>query len=201
MRIRHSAVAFAGFLVLAAGLAATPSPAPSSSSPSPFGEEIDVRVVNVEVVVTDRNGQRVTGLTPADFTLTVDGAPVGVEFFSEVRDGRSLAAAGEPAAPAATTSAGGDGVRPMSAAGGGTHYLVFVDDYFAIGAQRDVVLASLQRDLARLGPDDRMAIVAFASRTASSASPRTARSRARRRCARSSSATARHSTSTLAAPT
>ena len=160
MRIRHSAVAFAGLLVLAAGLAATPSPAPSSESASPFGEEIDVRVVNVEVVVTDRHGERVTGLTPADFTLTVDGTPVGVEYFSEVRDGRSQAPA-ETTVPAAATVAGGAGIRPMSAAGGGTHYLVFVDDYFAIGAQRDVVLAALQRDLARLGPDDRMAIVAF----------------------------------------
>lgn len=162
MRIRHSAVAFAGLLVLAAGLAATPSPAPSAASSSPFGEEIDVRVVNVEAVVTDHHGQRVTGLSPGDFTLTVDGKPVDVEYFSEVRDGRSVAPAEEPATPHAGTVVAGDGgVKPMSAAGGGTHYLVFVDDYLSIGAQRDVVLASLQRDLARLGPDDRMAIVAF----------------------------------------
>ena len=73
MRIRRSAVALAGSLVLAAGLAAAPSPAPESPQSSPFGEEIDVRVVNVEVVVTDGKGERVTGLSPRDFTLTVDG--------------------------------------------------------------------------------------------------------------------------------
>jgi hypothetical protein len=65
MRIRRHAIAFAGLLVLAAGLAATPSPAPEGLPGSPFGEEIDVRVVNLEVVVTDRKGERVSGLAAA----------------------------------------------------------------------------------------------------------------------------------------
>jgi len=41
-----------------------------------FGETIDVRVVNVEVVVTDGSGNRVNGLKPADFHLKVDGKEV-----------------------------------------------------------------------------------------------------------------------------
>ncbi|MFY9825785.1 MAG: hypothetical protein WAM82_30705, partial [Thermoanaerobaculia bacterium] len=63
---------------LVAGLAAVGGPAgaakpvtpPASSS---FGESIDVRVVNVEAVVTNRKGGRVPGLTAADFRLLVDG--------------------------------------------------------------------------------------------------------------------------------
>ena len=43
----------------------------------------------------------------------------------------------------------------------GTYYLVFVDDYFSIAPQRDLVLKALKADLGRLGPDDRMAIVAY----------------------------------------
>ncbi len=83
-----------------------------------------------------------------------------VEFFSEVRNGRSFAFAGE-ATPDAVTLGDDSGIRPMSAAAGGTHYLVFVDDFFSIGAQRGVAIASLRRDLALLGPQDRMAVVSF----------------------------------------
>ena len=54
-------------LILGLSLAA------ASQSPEPFGEVIDVRVVNVEVVVTDRDGNRVAGLQPGDFRLRVDG--------------------------------------------------------------------------------------------------------------------------------
>lgn len=158
MRTRRVLIAVAGCLGCAAVAVATPSP----SSP-PLSESIDVRVVNVEVGVTDRDGNRVTGLGPGDFTLTVDGAPFPVEYFSEVRDGRTQALPEVPAGAEAAPAAGGaaERARPMSAAGGGTHYLVVVDDYFAIGAQRDLVLTALEHDLSRLGPEDRMAIVAY----------------------------------------
>ena len=84
MRAFRSALGFAGFLALAGTVAATSPPPvlPQSPSQSAYGEEIDVRVVNVEVVVTDRRGERITRLSPSDFVLTVDGKPVGVEFFS-----------------------------------------------------------------------------------------------------------------------
>jgi VWFA-related protein len=43
----------------------------------------------------------------------------------------------------------------------GTSYLVFIDDYFAVGARRNEVLRELMEDLGRLGPEDRMAVIAF----------------------------------------
>ena len=46
----------------------------------------------------------------------------------------------------------------------GTRYLVFVDDYFAIPAYRNRALRELSGQLALLGPEDRMAIVAFDGR-------------------------------------
>ena len=73
----------AALLAVAAPAAAQPDPRPSES----FGEVVDVRVVNVEVVVTDRSGERVTGLTPESFRLRVDGEPVPITYFSEVVDG------------------------------------------------------------------------------------------------------------------
>ena len=63
--------------------------------------------MDVEVVVTDRDGARVRGLGPEDFALTVDGDAVPIEFFTEVVGGvggrggdhvRRHAAAARPAA-------------------------------------------------------------------------------------------------------
>ncbi|MEA2564129.1 MAG: hypothetical protein QOH06_5633 [Acidobacteriota bacterium] len=125
---------------------------PSQPAPEPFGEVIDVRVVNVEVVVTDKDGNRVRGLKPGDFRLRVDGKEVPVDFFTEVLGGQAIAPAAGQGQPATS-------VGPGEAVG--TWYLVFVDDFFAQSTHRNQVLESLRNDLARLGPEDRMAVVAF----------------------------------------
>jgi VWFA-related protein len=62
-------------------------------------ESIDVRVVNLEVFVTDHNGKRVSGLTREDFQVLEDGRPVDVSNFFAV-DGDTPAAAA-PLAPLA----------------------------------------------------------------------------------------------------
>ena len=64
---------------------------PPAEPASAFGEQIDVRVVNVEVVVTDKQGNRVTGLGPGDFRLRVDGKEVPIQYFTEVRGGQAIA--------------------------------------------------------------------------------------------------------------
>jgi VWFA-related protein len=139
-------------------LAAARQPAPAAEPPV-FGEELDVRVVNVEVVVTDKQGNRVSGLKPEDFRLRVDGKDVPIEYFTEVKEGRSLA----PAAAAAGSEPAESGAAPGVSAEGAvpTWYLVFVDDYFSIAAHRNAALKGLKNDLGRLGPNDRMAVVAW----------------------------------------
>jgi VWFA-related protein len=129
-----------------------------------FGEEIDVRVVNVEVVVTDKQGNRVTGLSPQDFRLRVDGREVPIQYFSEVHEGQAVAPA--PGETAASPGVSQPAEPPSLVAGKtvGTSYLVFVDDYFSIAAQRNAVLNSIRQQVARMGPDDRMAIVAYDGR-------------------------------------
>jgi VWFA-related protein len=131
----------------AAGHAQTPS----ASAVPVIGDSIDVRLVNVEVAVTDRRGKRVASLKPGDFRLKVDGKLVPIEFFTEVSDGQ--------AAPATTSAATVPGAEPGTPIG--THYLVFIDDLFSIGPQRDVVLIALKKDLGRLGAADSMSIVAW----------------------------------------
>jgi VWFA-related protein len=136
------------------GLAQT---SPAGAEPPLFGAEIDVRVVNVEVVVTDRQGRRVPGLKARDFGLRVDGREVPVEYFSEVEEGRTVAAPAEDAGPE-----GGEAAAQSVAEGAvGTYYLIFIDDYFSIPRRRNEVLAALKADLGRLGRDDRIALAAY----------------------------------------
>jgi VWFA-related protein len=123
-----------------------------------FGETIDVRVVNVEVVVTDREGNRVTGLSPGDFKLRVDGKEIPIDYFTEVRGGDAVAPGPEVASPVQGLPSLAPGT-PV-----GTSYLVFIDDFFSITARRDEVLRRLKDDVTRLGPEDRMAVVAYDGR-------------------------------------
>lgn len=141
-----------------APLAAQQPPADSASA---FGEQIDVRVVNVEVVVTDKQGNRVTGLGPGDFRLRVDGKEVPVQYFTEVRGGQAVALE-EAGSGQSSAVAGLPALAPGSPVG--TSYLVFIDDYFSIAARRDEVLRSLMDSLGHLGPEDRMAVVAYDGR-------------------------------------
>lgn len=146
----RSAVLGLALLSLCVGLPASSQKDGSSL----FGEIIDVRVINLEAVVTDKKGDRIHGLTADDFRLTVDGVEVPIGYFSEVLGGGAAPAGKNPS----------DAVSlPALAAGKpvGTSYLVFIDDFFTIGAQRDLVLKNLREEVGRLGPEDRMAIVAF----------------------------------------
>jgi VWFA-related protein len=156
---------FAALLIMALPAAAQqPAQAPANPAQEPvsaFGEQIDVRVVNVEVVVTDRDGNRVTGLGPGDFRLRVDGKEAPIQYFTEVRGGQAIAA--EEAGSGQSAAVQG---LPALAPGTpvGTSYLVYVDDYFSIASRRDEVLRSLMDSLGNLGPEDRMAIVAYDGR-------------------------------------
>ena len=137
--------------------AAAPAPGQEVEIPEVFSETIDVRVVNVEVVVTDRAGNRVHGLEVADFELLVDGEPTPIDYFTEVEDGfASDGGAGDIAAvPSLDPSA------PV-----GTNFLIFIDDLFSIERDRNRVLDHLANDLGELGPSDRIAAVAYDGQTA-----------------------------------
>jgi VWFA-related protein len=66
-------------------------------------ETIEVRITNIDAVVTDRAGNPITGLTKDDFEILENGKPQAITNFSEIRDG--VTAQGEadssPAAKAA----------------------------------------------------------------------------------------------------
>ena len=97
----------------------------ASELPGVFGEVIDVRVINLEVVVTDKSGERVPGLGPESFRLLVDGEEVPIEFFSEIRDGVAMSGTGIEAGMELAP-----GTRPGEPVE--TSYLLFIDEFFSI---------------------------------------------------------------------
>ncbi len=140
-------------LLAGAGLcasAALSQPAGGDSS-SIFGETVDVRVVNIEVVVTDKTGKRVKGLGASDFELLLDDEVVPIDYFSEITDGLIEGAAeGETAAPGLEAGA------PVA-----TSYLVFIDEFFSVTRDRDRVLDRLIAQIVGMAPQDRMAVVSY----------------------------------------
>ena len=143
------------FILLAMLLTSPPASAQGSAG-KPFVDVIDVRVVNLEVVVVDRRGQRVSGLDPADFRLRVDKREMPIDYFSEISEGVAVGKQAAPAAPAVPGLVAGRSV--------GTSYLVFIDELFTRSHHRNRVLQEMLPELTRLGPEDRMAVVAFNGR-------------------------------------
>jgi VWFA-related protein len=106
------AITDTGEQVAEAGPVADESPAPPQSASAPslpieeidprtappmFVETMEVRVVNVDVVVRDKRGDPATGLTADDFTILENGQPVEITNFLEVTSasGRLDTAPGE----------------------------------------------------------------------------------------------------------
>ena len=122
------------------------------SQPEVFSEVVDVRVVNIEVVVTDRKGDRVHGLRASEFELLVDGEQTPIDYFTEIRGGFALdKGEGDVAAVPSL-----DPDAPVA-----TNFLIYVDDFFSIERDRNRVLDRLEKDLGELGSADRVAAVAF----------------------------------------
>lgn len=101
---------------------ATPAPSPAPSpqqTPSPAPTEVDedevVRIttnlVQVDAVVTDKQGRQVTDLRPEDFEILEDGKPQPITNFSYV----AAAPAAERPTPAASPSRPGEAAPPTTA--------------------------------------------------------------------------------------
>lgn len=130
---------------------------------APFGAEILVSEVLLDVMVTDKKGNPILGLTPADFEVTEDDKRVEVtsaEFYSNRRFAGS-----EPEAVAANTPADSAGLAP--------HYFIFFfDDQRSHSVDVPVLL---QRQIragrdavewlrAGLAPTDWVAVVGYDNR-------------------------------------
>ena len=98
--VRHPAAAVA-VIALALGALAQDKPAEQKRL---FFETVQVNLISVEVFVTDRAGNPVTGLQREDFEVFEDGRPVKVTNFF----------AADPSAPARSTAVAGPRAEPAS---------------------------------------------------------------------------------------
>ena len=138
-------------LLTAAPLVAQQTPAAEVAGEEPdeeptsqrlFFDSIDVDVINLEVVVTDKQGRPVTGLTRDDFEIFEDGRPVELVNFHEVRGIAPENPADEPAAP--------DEVPEASAAAderGGQRLVILVDNMNISPQNRKLLFTRLREYL------------------------------------------------------
>lgn len=131
-------------------------PAEPSSEEETFFEAIDVQVVNLEVFVTDKQGQRVSDLAREDFEVLEDGQPVEISNFFAVTAGGSETPAPEappaetPAAPAAPAA---PEEIPLEQR---LHLAVLVDNLTLTAENRNRLVQSIEQSvIPRLRPDDR----------------------------------------------
>lgn len=113
-----------------------------------LGETVEVSIVNVDVVVTDRKGNRVRGLTKDDFQLFENGKPRPVSNFAEYAsddpDARVGVVGEAPAAPQREK-------RTL---------LIFFEEMQLTGFAADAIAAALQKTVdAVVDPGDAVSIV------------------------------------------
>ena len=142
-------------VILAAALAAAAS-GQDQGIPT-FREAVEVRVMDLDVVVTDSRGRPVPDLTQREFTVKVDGKLVPVDYFARVEEGTIHApdlASAPPERVLAEYRKGEDAYVPR-------HFLIYVDVGHLSPGYRNRALDSLRDFVTRLGPSDTGRVVLF----------------------------------------
>ena len=131
-------------LILILGLALAPGAAGQEKPPT-FGEAVDVRVVNVDVFVTDKKGRRVSGLDREDFVVFQDGRPVELSNFSRIVEREVSALAPEVATPgAAGETEGAVDSEPLAQSPDQVTVVVYIDNSTLTPPHRNRVLDELE---------------------------------------------------------
>jgi VWFA-related protein len=106
---------------------ATPPPSPSSSD-APLTLQVQVKRVVVPVVVRDKNGHVVVGLTRENFQLFDNDKPIEISGFSIERPKEQRGGTRNATGAAATGSAELSAAAAQQLPGGAQRYVVFVFD-------------------------------------------------------------------------
>lgn len=114
----------------------------------PLLESIEVRVVNVDVVVTDRAGNPVPNVTKDDFEILEENKHQSITNFAEIRADTAVTAANAP--PAASVAP----PRPRS-------FMIFFDNGSIQPQMRKPLVDSLQRFVDQLRPPDVVSVVSW----------------------------------------
>ena len=144
LRPRPSAPA----IVLLAAICLSSFAGAQSERPS-FGEEVDVRVVNVDVFVTDKKGRRVPGLSREDFRVFQDGEEVEISNFSRI-EGREVSRPVGVRAEELPTSPGGELPQQMAE---DLTVVIYIDNSTLTQPHRNRVLGDLATFVERQSGD------------------------------------------------
>ncbi len=139
---------------------------PSDAPAEDFFDVVEVEIVNVDVFVTDKKGQPVTGLTRDDFVVFSDGRPVEVTNFYAVKDGREWTGGddggGADVTATATVRDPRFSVSPELAPEHRLWMIVYVDNYNIESIERNRVFPALRQFIGRsLGSGDQAMLVTF----------------------------------------
>ncbi len=144
--------------LLAVLLASSSAIATGQTQTTPtFREAVEVRVMDLDVVVTDSRGRSVSDLTQQDFTVRVDGKLVPIDYFTRVEAGTIHApdlATASPERVLAEYRKGEEVYVPR-------HFLIYFDLGHLSPAGRNRGVEALQDLVTRLGPSDSARVVLF----------------------------------------
>src|SRR5579859_8156651 len=153
MRIRQWTLLAAAFVI---ALTLTDSAQQKPPIPS-LGETIEVNLVNVDVFVTDKAGNRVRGLTKNDFEILENGKPQPITNFTEYV-GQTTAA---PAA-ATTVAKPEPHAEPAVAPRQKRTIVVFIERFYLPNFRTDPFFASIKQMLHEaVQPGDRAMVVTW----------------------------------------
>jgi VWFA-related protein len=102
--LRIASAALLSVALLPGSFAQSPKAQPATDIPK-LVESIDVRVINVDVVVTDKKGSVITGLNKDDFEIFENGVPKAISNFYAIEGGKPTEVEPPAPAPAPTSTA------------------------------------------------------------------------------------------------
>ncbi len=148
--------------ILAIYLTALSAAAAGQTQTTPtFREAVEVRVMDLDVVVTDSRGRSVPDLTQRDFIVRVNGRPVPIDYFARVEAGTIHApdlSTGSPERVLAEYRKEEEAYVPR-------HFLIYFDLGHISPAGRHRGLEALKDLATRLGPSDSARVVFFDRRS------------------------------------
>src|SRR6187551_2387997 len=142
--------------LFAATLAAAQQPAPAPVPPT-FSERVEVRVLNLDVDVTDAQGNPVTDLKKDDFTVRIGKTTAPIDYFTRVDQGTIHTTDLSTANPDQVLEAyrqGDETIVPRN-------FLIYVDLGTLSPGLRNRSLEALRDLVTKLGPRDAVRVVVF----------------------------------------
>jgi len=130
---------------------------PPAAQPPVFQESVEVRVMDLDVAVTDSKGNPVSDLGRQDFRVQVEGKPVPIDYFARVDAGTIHAPDLASASPDRVLEIYRKGEEVFVP----RHFLIYVDSGDVSPGTRNRALEQLRDFVTRLGPTDTARVVLF----------------------------------------